>query len=71
MKGEKKMVACQDCGTEFFNEFEPLSTICANCVDDRDSYYADWLAERADDTHHRDGDDRITDPLIQYEDGWR
>ena len=71
MKGEKKMVECQDCGTEFFNEFEPLATICAECVDHRDGYYADWLKERADDTHHRDSDDRITDPLIQYEDGWR
>lgn len=42
------MVACQDCGVEFFNEFEPLSTICASCVDERDDYYEKWAAEYAD-----------------------
>jgi hypothetical protein len=42
------MVACQDCGVDFFNEFEPLSTICAACVDERDSYYEKWAAEYAD-----------------------
>lgn len=42
------MVACQDCGVDFFNEFEPLSTICAACVEGRDSYYEKWAAEYAD-----------------------
>jgi hypothetical protein len=67
------MVACQQCGVEFFNEFEPLSTICQSCKEEEsdaaDAYwekYLDWV----DDTHYRDSDDD-TDPLIQYEDGWR
>lgn len=68
-----EMVACEQCGTEFFNEFEPLSTICESCKEEEsaaaDAYwekYLDWV----DDTHYRDSDDD-TDPLIQYEDGWR
>jgi len=43
------MSECRDCGTEFYNEAEPLSVICDECRDSRDNYYADWLKDRADD----------------------
>jgi hypothetical protein len=64
-----EMIECNQCGTEFFNEFEPLSTICESCKEEysteADAYwqqYIDWVEDKENDT---------SDPLIQYEDGWR
>jgi hypothetical protein len=66
------MVACEQCGVDFFNEFEPLSTICDSCSEKLDSAeadrywekYLDWVEDQMDDQN-------ATDPLIQYEDGWK
>jgi hypothetical protein len=40
------MTQCNDCGRDFFDEYNPLSTLCRGCSDDRDGYYADWVAEQ-------------------------
>ena len=59
-------VECEDCGTSALSSVQPHSDfdaiLCEECEEERE---AEW---------QRDEDDRresATDPLTQYEDGWR
>jgi formylmethanofuran dehydrogenase subunit E len=38
------MVECQKCGAEFYNETDPLATICRDCAQERETDLAEGEA---------------------------